>query len=105
MSIVPFVILVLANWRLASLLSREGGPWDFLFAIRHRLGVRYDERNTAYGQNVISRGLICIWCNSVWIGLIQAACYFFVPDATLLVFLPFALSSGAIVMERGLTGE
>ncbi len=94
------LVYVLANWRLASLLSREGGPWGFLHSIRHAVGVRYDERSEMYGQNVISRGLICLWCNSIWIGIIQVVVHLIAPSIALYISLPLALSAGAIALEE-----
>ncbi len=66
---MSFAILALAVWRLSSLLAREGGPFDIFTKLRYFLGVRFDERSKPIATNSISEGVLCIWCNSIWIGL------------------------------------
>lgn len=99
MNLTLLVVLAFANWRLASLLAREEGPYGLLPWLRHKLGVRHDEYHEAYGTNVVSQGVICIWCNSFWIGVFQTLYALFLPEVALWLFLPLALSTGAIILE------
>lgn len=95
---VLLTLMVLANWRVSSLFAREDGPFNLFLKVRHFLGVRYDEYSDPYGTNVFSRGVICMWCNSVWFGLLIAVAYnpYSLSSYTL---VPLALSAGAILVE------
>lgn len=93
------VILILATWRLSSLLASEPGPWDVFGRLRHLAGVRLDDVGTPYGLDELARGLLCVKCNSVWIGLSWAVTYYLWPDLTFWLALPLALSAGAILLN------
>lgn len=92
-------VLILATWRLASLLSREDGPWALLATLRHSLGVRHDERGVPYGTNTVAEGVLCLWCCSMWIGLLLGGLYYLWGDSWW-IWLPFALSAGAAALDR-----
>jgi hypothetical protein len=96
---LDLLVLVLATWRLTSLLVWEDGPFEALARLRRVLGVRYDEANRPYGGNWFARGLVCPACASVWFGLAWGVAYGLWPDARWLAW-PLALSAGAIVVER-----
>jgi len=104
MKILHFIILIMAIWRLSSLIAREDGLFDVFGKIRVMLGVRYDKHGFPYGSTHISEGLICMWCNSIWLGILFAITYHFYPDITIALSFPFALSTGALVMERIIDG-
>ena len=95
-----FVVLALAVWRLSSLLAREEGPFCIFDKIRLRLGVRYDQNSEAYGTNNISKGLICVWCNSIWVGFVAS----FIVSNTIedVIINTLALSAAAIIIEEKL---
>lgn len=67
--------LALVTWRLSSLLNREDGPFDIFARVRTLAGVEYDVYSRPYGSNVISKGLICFWCVSIWVGGVVALFY------------------------------
>lgn len=96
---LEFVILALATWRLTSLLVWEDGPFEVFARLRHRLGVRYNESNVAYGTNWFAKGVVCPACASVWFGFGWAIAYV-LWEPSWLIALPLALSAGAMVFER-----
>lgn len=96
---LDLVILVLATWRLTSLLVWEDGPFEVFARLRHLLGVQYDDLNRPMGGNWLAKGVICPACASVWFGTLWAVAYWLWPDVAW-VALPFALSAGAIIVER-----
>lgn len=66
-NLLEFALLVLAFWRLTSLVSQEDGPWDMFAKFRNFVGVRYDEYSQpTIFKNTIAKGIVCIWCASVW---------------------------------------
>ncbi len=74
------------------------GPFSVLGKLRHLVGVRFDEHSQPYGLNMVAEGSLCVYCNSLWIGIFMVILYSM--GAPLWVFLPFALSAVAIVMSR-----
>lgn len=97
---LEFVVITLMVWRISSLLTAERGPFDLLGKLRDTVGVYYDEMSQCQGRNEVAKALCCIWCTSVWIGLVAALVFY--PSAWLLYGL--ALSAGAIVVERIVSG-
>jgi len=96
---VEYVILALATWRLASLFSQEEGPFDIFAKVRHFVGVRHDDHGIPYGLNTLSKGMLCVWCISMWFAVLWAVLYYLWRDSVWIA-LPFALSAGAIMVER-----
>ncbi len=90
---------ILATWRITSLLSNdfEKGPKDILRSLRHKLGVRWDEKSEPYGTTEIAKGLLCFWCCSVWVGG-GLAIVFSHTEPWLIPVVALAFSGGAIVL-------
>jgi len=118
-STIEIAILVLAVWRLSSLLADEDGPFDFLeklrtwFWIRERDGERLVAPPPTDGRSIIARlyittkktladGMLCRWCSSVWFGIIFTGIYFIWPGVTWIAF-PFALSTLSIMVDAAIT--
>jgi len=98
MSVMEFLILGLATFRLSSLLASEPGPYAMFERIRHFVGVRRTEENVPYGTTELARGMICLWCNSVWVGFFWALAYLIWPGVVY-VALPCAISASAILID------
>jgi hypothetical protein len=98
------LILALATWRLASLLATEEGPYNAFARFRTWTGVEYDEYSMPQPRNEFARGLMCVWCNSVWVGLVLTVVYALFGTGALWLALPLALSAGAVIVER-ITGS
>lgn len=102
MSLVGFIILALATWRMASLLSKESGPFDIFLKLRKVLGIVHDDdKNVAMiPETFFAQVISCVWCNSIYIGIFWTILFVSLGDLVLLLALPFALSAGAIVVEK-----
>ena len=98
---IDFVILVLAAWRISSLLAHESGPFDAFAKLRGFAGVEVDGLGRT-GTGVLSNLIICVWCTSVWLGFFGALLYYFFPIETVAVTLIFAISAGVILVEETL---
>ena len=94
---LEFALIVLAFWRLTSLVSLEDGPWDIFAKFRYFVGVRYDEYNQpTLFKNTIAKGIVCVWCASVWFAFVAA---FFSPyTANIPTFLLNWLAIGALII-------
>jgi hypothetical protein len=102
MQIIIFLTFILATWRVAHLLTYEDGPWATVDTLRYWMGVRFDPLppyEDRQGTNVWSKAIICVWCNSVWVGLSYTILYM-IWQPLWLIALPFALSAGAIILEK-----
>lgn len=100
MDIFAFVILSFSACRLGSLLAREHGPYDLFDRIRYILGVRYDELNKPVGTNMPSTMILCIYCNTVWIGIVFTVLYLILGYMFLWICLPLAISAGALIVDK-----
>lgn len=103
--IVALLILGFATWRVSSLLVSEEGPFSVLAKFRFIIGVRYDELSRPIGTNVIADLFTCVWCASVWIGLFFAVIWYINNDIAIIIALPFAISSLAIIIDSFVKGE
>lgn len=99
---LDFIILMLATWRISSLLISEAGPFKILEWFRYQIGVRVDEYSQTYGTNEFAELFTCIWCLSIWTGLALAIMYLNIPLYTTWLCLPFALSAGAVIIDKWL---
>lgn len=82
--------MALATWRIASLFTGEEGPFSIFANLRE----------------VVTWGgvLDCLWCFSVWVGIVLAVAYYFYPVVTYWLCLPLALSGAAIIADRWVNG-
>jgi len=101
---IEIAVLILATWRLVSLLANEEGPYQVFERIRYLVGVRYtdenDKNSDRYGLNQFARLILCPWCSSVWIGMGWALLFGLSQFVTFYLALPFALSAGAIFLHE-----
>jgi hypothetical protein len=99
------MILALATWRLASLFSREEGPYRIFERFRHLIGVRFDQMSNPYGKNQLAEGILCLWCCSIWFATILSilAVICGTIESRDLLFNILAAGSGAIIIDEVLS--
>lgn len=101
---MDLVILALTTWRMASLLAEEDGPFEMFARLRALVGVKYNARTGSdYGINRLAQGMLCVWCNSVWVGAAWTLAYWW-DERTIWLALPLALSAGALLVHRVMGG-
>jgi hypothetical protein len=86
---INIVLLALATWRISSLFARESGPFD-IFAKFRKLT----------GAGMFARGLACVWCNSVWFGLLFAALSIYSVNILSYIFVALSLSTTSIIIDE-----
>lgn len=98
---IYFIIAILATWRLSAMLSYEAGLFNIFEWSRELTGIVHDDEGNkiAVPETFFAKLLDCVWCISVWIGL-GIAIVWWVNPVWVIVFLPFALSTGAIIIEK-----
>lgn len=97
------VVLPPAAWRISNLLSdtEQVGPAEYISKLRYWAGLRYDEKGSPIekpGSRI--EALLCIFCNSIWIGLFFTILVLMSKTLALLVALPFALSATVIFINK-----
>lgn len=97
---MDFIILALATFRISHLVADEDGPWGLFEWIRGKIGVRRDEKGEPYGTNNFAVGLVCQWCNSIWIGVVLMLLYIYTKQITVWVCFPLALSAVALTISE-----
>ena len=102
--LVAVVVLGLATWRLASMLATEEGPWSIFERLRRRIGIRRGDEGVPYAESELAKGLMCVWCNSVWIGAAMTIFYVLLGDVVMYLTMPLALSAVAVIVEGVASG-
>ena len=100
---IELLVTALATWRLSNMLAdtTQRGPFGVLDWLRNRAGIAYDQNSVAIAKpGSFGEGILCVFCNSVWIGLAFAALYLASPTVCFYVALPLAFSSVAILIEE-----
>lgn len=92
MTLFWFIVGVLATWRITSILHHE----EIAAPFRALLGVQEDEGLTSYPDTFLGHLIECFWCVSVWVAIGCTLILVWFPY----LLLPFALSAGAIAIER-----
>ncbi len=101
---MDIVLMILATWRISSLIANEDGP-RYIFAwFRGQLGIEEELNDkgiivTVVPDRFAPQMISCVWCISLWVG---GVIYLFSPNASPL--LPLALSAGAIIIDNYLSG-
>lgn len=110
-----FIIGLLATYCITFMLNSLNGPGDIFGRFRSWLGVRYDEHSNPYGTNWRAEAILCFYCLSLWVAFAITALILMLillgrfiegePPLTYsgtaaLVFMPFAMSGGAIFLKK-----
>lgn len=96
------LILALATWRLSALLVYEAGPFDLFIRIRKLAGIGHDDsgRPDMWPDRYFAKLLSCVWCLSVQVAIVATILFAIFGNLVIIVLIPFALSSLAIMVER-----
>lgn len=108
MTLTTLILLILACWRIANLLTdyKELGPYEVLWKIRKLAGVKTDQYGIPYGETVLAEIFSCIWCMSVWVGLAIGLLYYLFPSGVEnFVAIPFGLSGGLLLVHKYIRGN
>jgi hypothetical protein len=109
-----FVLVAISTWRLTSLIVQEDGPYFIFLRLRMLVGIVYLNGSTPMGKketieihrhvgnmfpakptNELARAMSCIWCASVWVGLVLATLNLTLTGDALAVFQIFIFSLAA----------
>jgi len=110
MSIVTFLVVGLAVWRISSLLVNENGPFYVFRELRERAGIHNTIRSI-FGKNAntvekvvpdtfFAQLLSCVWCCSIWVGFSFTLLLCMSEAVSVLISLPFAWSAVSIFLNK-----
>ena len=96
------LIISLATWRLASLLTSERGPLDIFERLRERVGIGHHEHAPMlYPDTHVGNFLGCFWCVSIWCSALVTALSLTIGLAWWIYpLLWLAGSTGSIIVEE-----
>lgn len=97
---MDFIILSLAVWRLSNLVVNESGPYTIFERFRYQIGIRYNEQGLPYSTNEIAELFSCVFCLSIWLGILVSVSYWYLPTYTIYVAYPLALSTVACMVSK-----
>lgn len=105
MRLSDVLVLTMALWRVSSLVTAEHGPAYIFYHLRVLAGVKHDENGYPLDgedqpKTYLAELMSCIWCFSVNAGVVLATLYKMWPTLTRTVCLPFALSTGTILLDK-----
>ena len=103
MKSIDLLVLVAGVWRISALLVYECGPWDIFRGFRERIGILHQDgdcKPDGFDGSFLSQLFRCVWCLSVYLAIIAFLFYTIDEQLTILILSPFAISAGAIALER-----
>lgn len=100
--ILSLITMPIAVWRISNMLAdvRQEGLFHSLDWIREKAGVKFNtfnEPEVKYGS--VASGLLCVWCNSIWFGILGTIVLLINHSLAFYCSFPFALSAVAIAIE------
>ena len=101
-SSLDLAVLALAVWRISNLLTRERGPWHWFRRLRERVGITHDGNGfpAANPETFLGELLTCQYCFTIWAGALATLGYLAFGSLMVWAALPFALSAGALWINR-----
>jgi len=98
---LDLAVLLLTTWRVSAMLSYEAGPWDLFLRLRATLGIEHDADGAVTGFPMRLLLVFLLRLVPVDMGGRHLCCIILAgPDICRWLALPFALSAGAIIVER-----
>lgn len=96
------IVYALALWRVSSLLQSENGPFDIFHKFRELVGIHHDDNGDILEieDRWLPRLMACVWCLSMFLALFYVPLIYFFHEIAFWLSVPFALSAGAIIVER-----
>ncbi len=89
MGVEWFIVAILATWRITSILHHEA----IALPLRKWLG---QDKLGSYPNTFVGKLWDCFWCLSIWVGIVCTVILWLFPP----LLVPFALSAGALWIER-----
>lgn len=96
MTIVDFLLLALATWRLSWMLAYETGPGAVFERLRFMLGASPPVCQQQITTGDITNVFCCIMCLSVWVALLMVVAHVYAAP----VVWVFALSGAAVLIQK-----
>lgn len=109
---LDLIILSFAAWRIAHILLYEEGPGNIFVNFRWRFGIYEEVDKDGFRKqvadpekaNFFTDLISCLYCASVWVGILIAIFYFLFPQITIYIAFPFALSTGILLIDNLMDG-
>jgi len=102
MTLTYLLVFILATWRISSLITSEDGPFLCFRHLREMVGIRHDDQGKVMEipETFFGELLTCVWCSSMWLATAWVLFWLALPQTSFFCALPFAISTGAIIVNR-----
>jgi len=102
MEIKTIILLGLATWRISFMLMFDAGPGDIFIKFRKARGIDHGDDGIpfSYPPGFWGELLSCMYCTSIWVGLVLGFTWAVLPVPTEIVCIPFMLSAIAIIIQE-----
>ena len=105
MGLIDLIVVFLAAYRLSDMLAdpQQEGPYGVLLGFRNLVGVYHDEYSDVQGRTGFARGLLCPYCNSVWIGILftlVALGLMYMSIPVWILFMPLGISGFVVLIKE-----
>lgn len=96
------IIYGFAVWRISSLFVREDGPTYIFRHLREKIGITHDEQGVPViiPDTFLAGVFSCVWCFSIWVAFFWTIFWLMLPEWSLKIAVPFAMSGVAILIDR-----
>lgn len=107
---LDLVVLAFAVARISNLLVNEEGPGHIFTKMRVACGIYYDAEDHVYfvyhnhKRKWLGEILNCVYCCGMWVAIGVWAIYFSYRPLGLILFVPFAIAQGALLILKRLDG-
>lgn len=81
------------------MIVNEDGPLDIFPIFKYKIGVRWDEESRPYAINKFAKLFLCVWCLSIWVGLVFTIIIAINDTIAFWLSIPFVFSTVSIFLE------
>jgi len=98
MTLFNLLAIILATYRLSSLIVDEAGPFDIFVKFRELLGIKHDVGGeiSCIPDNFLANLCSCLWCVSIWMAGFVYLIYWIEPIPVYIL----AASGGVLVIDN-----
>lgn len=98
MNLVDLIAIILATYRLSSLLVDEAGPFGIFLRLRELFGIKHDVGGDiiCIPDNFLAKLCSCLWCVSIWMAGLSYLIWWLEPIPIYIL----AASGGAILIDN-----
>lgn len=86
MTVLGFVMIAVAAWRISFFLSNEAGPFGIATRFRTAFGITHDADGAveSFPSRFPANAIVCMWCISLYVGVVLYVSWLLIPPLVVL---------------------